>query len=174
MSEQSRNLWAPWRMKYIEALGDQRGEGCFLCRYREAPQEDAANHVLHRGKAALVVLNSFPYTSGHLLVAPAAHAAQLEALPDDLHVELALLLRDAKRVLDHAYHPQGFNIGMNLGPCAGAGLPDHLHWHIVPRWGGDTNFMAVIDNIRVIPEALEDSYRRLSTAAAELGVWQSS
>ena len=108
-----------------------------------------------------------------LLLAPTAHCGELEELPDDVLVELTLRIRDAKRVLQKALGPEGFNIGMNLGRCAGAGLPDHVHWHIVPRWGGDTNFMAVTGQVRVIPEALQAVYEKFQTAAAEVGLLNS-
>ncbi|MFN0135890.1 MAG: HIT family protein, partial [Phycisphaerae bacterium] len=136
MPEQNQNLWAPWRMQYIEQLGGNQPGGCFLCRYAAAPSDDHANHVLWRSEHTLTLLNRFPYTTGHLLIAPTAHVAAFETLPEAVLLELALRVRDAKRVLDHALQPQGYNIGVNLGRCAGAGLPDHVHWHIVPRWNG--------------------------------------
>lgn len=170
MAEFNRNIWAPWRMEYIDSLGDRDGEGCFLCRNGRAPEDDEKNHVVWRSPAVLVVLNRFPYTSGHLLVAPTAHVAQLADLPDEVLFEIMRWIRDAQRVLDAALQPQGFNIGMNVGRCAGAGLPDHLHWHIVPRWEGDTNFMPLLGDVRVIPEALERTHRKLRETARRLGV----
>lgn len=170
MAEFSRNLWAPWRMQYIEALSEPREEGCFLCQYHERPQNDESNHVLWRNDKTLVVLNRFPYSSGHLLVSPTAHVARLEDLPDDTLLELILRIRDAKRVVESALKAQGFNIGMNLGHCAGAGLPEHLHWHVVPRWGGDTNFMPVLDDIKVVPEALDRVYEKLRATATQMGL----
>ena len=168
MSETNQNVWAPWRMEYIAGL-EQPGEGgCFLCRYRDNPEDDQRNHVLWRSKRTLTVLNRFPYTNGHLLLAPLVHCGEPEELPEEVVVELAVRIRDAKRVLQHAVSAQGFNIGMNLGRCAGAGLPDHIHWHIVPRWQGDTNFMAVTGQVRVIPQALEAVDQRFRELSAEL------
>lgn len=170
MAEFSRNLWAPWRMQYIETLAEPREKGCFLCRYGETPASDQQNHVLWRSDKTLVALNRFPYSSGHLLVTPTAHLARLEDLTDEVLLELLLRIRDAKRIIESALQAQGFNIGMNLGHCAGAGLPDHLHWHVVPRWSGDTNFMPVLDDIRVVPEALDRVYEKLQYAAARMGL----
>lgn len=156
-------------MAYIEGLsGKEPDVGCFLCRYRDTPQQDRENFVLIRSAQTLVLLNRYPYNNGHLLIAPTAHAAQPEALPDDVLCELALRLRDAKRALQAAFAAQGFNIGMNLGHCAGAGLPDHLHWHIVPRWGGDTNYMSVVGDTRVIPQSLDEVFEKLAAAIRAL------
>jgi ATP adenylyltransferase len=170
MAEFNRNVWAPWRMEYIESLASADPAGCFLCRQFRTPEDDAKNHVLFRSDRTLVVLNRFPYNSGHLLVAPAAHESQIEALPEDVLLELILRLRDAKRILEVALKAQGFNIGLNLGQCAGAGLRDHLHWHIVPRWEGDTNFMPVVGDVKVIPEALDRTFEKLRAASRQLGL----
>lgn len=170
MPEANHNVWAPWRMEYIDSLAERDAGGCFLCRALAAPEDDAGNHVLFRGEHTLVLLNKYPYSSGHLLVAPAVHESQFEALPEDMLLELMLRMRDAKRVLEHALHAQGFNIGLNLSHCAGAGLPEHLHWHVVPRWQGDTNFMPVLGDVKVIPESLDRTYEKLRTAAAELSL----
>jgi len=169
MEEFKRNLWAPWRMEYIRSLAEENKPGCFLCRYRDAVDQDAANYVLWRTPLSLVVMNRFPYTNGHLLIAPLADKSDLTDLADDEMNDLWRQTRDAKRVLERAIAPQGFNIGINFGLCAGAGLPGHLHVHIVPRWSGDTNFMAVLGDIRVMPESLDQTYRLLRKAAAELG-----
>lgn len=168
MSETNQNVWAPWRMEYIAELEQRRGGDCFLCRYRDQVQDDRQNHVLWRSQRTLTVLNRFPYTNGHLLLAPALHCPEPEELPDDVLIELARRICDAKRVLQKALGARGFNIGMNLGRCAGAGLPEHIHWHIVPRWSGDTNFMAVTGNVRVIPQALQAVDEQFRAAAAEL------
>ena len=171
MGETNENLWAPWRMEYIAGLdGADANNGCFLCHYRERPGDDVANHVLWRSDQTLTLLNRFPYTGGHLLVAPAEHRADPADLPPEVWNELASRIRDALCVLRKTLHPDGFNIGMNLGRCAGAGLPEHVHWHVVPRWGGDTNFMTVTAGTRVIPEALETTYERFRAAARELGL----
>ncbi|MCH8805093.1 MAG: HIT domain-containing protein [Planctomycetes bacterium] len=169
MSEFQKGIWAPWRMEYIEQLAD-KPDGCFLCRYRDAPGDDANNHVLWRSERTLTLLNRFPYSNGHVLVAPTAHVAEPEDLPDEDSCELMRVLCDAKRVLQIAVEAHGFNIGINLGRCAGAGLPGHLHWHVVPRWNGDTNFMPVLAGDKVIPQALEQMQARFASAAADLGL----
>ena len=161
-----KNLWAPWRMKYINELGNS-GD-CFLCRYFNSPQDDADNFVLWRTQASLACLNRFPYTNGHLLIAPAEHKSDLADLTNTEMLELMQMLTQAQRALKQALNPQGFNVGMNLGRCAGAGLPDHLHFHIVPRWQGDTNFMAITGDARVIPQDLAESYRAIKAAADAL------
>jgi ATP adenylyltransferase len=168
MPEFRDNLWAPWRMEYIDGLPEQTKGECFICRYRDNPADDQKNLVLWRGPRTLTLLNRFPYTSGHVLVAPADHLAEPEELPDDVLLELARRTRDAQRVLRETLHPQGYNIGMNLGKCAGAGLPAHLHWHIVPRWNGDTNFMPIIGDVRVIPQSLTEIWRLFRAGAEKL------
>lgn len=170
MTEFPHNVWAPWRFEYIEALRDDAGgdEPCFLCSYRDAPGDDGKNHVLFRRSHALAVLNRFPYTGGHLLIAPLAHKAGLADLSDDEARDLWGLTRDCQAVLDRAIGPHGYNIGINLGRCAGAGLPGHIHQHVVPRWNGDTNFMAVLGDVRVIPQALDRMYDQLRAAARAL------
>lgn len=170
MPEQNQNLWTPWRMAYIEGLdGAPPITGCFLCHYRDHPGEDETNGVLWRTADTLVVLNRYPYTNGHVMVAPTQHCATLEELPDAVLCQLMLRMRDAKVVLTEAVAAQGFNIGINLGQCAGAGLPGHVHWHIVPRWGGDTNFMAVLGDVRLIPQALRALQQRFRETAERLG-----
>ncbi len=161
-----KNLWAPWRMKYIKELNNP--SDCFLCRYFSNPQDDADNFVLWRSEASLACLNRFPYTNGHLLIAPAEHKSNLADLTQTEMLELMRMLSQAQQALQQALNPQGFNVGMNLGHCAGAGLPDHLHFHIVPRWQGDTNFMTVTGDARVIPQDLAQSYRDIKAAADTL------
>jgi ATP adenylyltransferase len=168
MEEFKQNLWAPWRMEYIRSLADEKKDGCFLCRYRDEKDRDAANHVLWRTAHSLVVMNRFPYTNGHLLVAPLADKGDLTDLTPQEMNDLWQQTLDGKRVLGRAMSPHGFNIGINFGLCAGAGLPGHLHVHIVPRWNGDTNFMAVLGDVRVVPESLDRMYEHLLKAAAEL------
>ncbi len=153
-------------MKYINDLNNP--QDCFLCRYAEDPVNDPENLILWRTGLTLTCLNRFPYTNGHLLVAPATHKASLQELSETEMLELMQMLTRAQRTLAKAVKPQGFNVGLNLGRCAGAGLPGHLHFHIVPRWEGDTNFMAVTGEVRVIPQNLDDSYQLLKTAAANL------
>lgn len=170
MSDPPKNLWAPWRMEYIADLAGA-DRPCFLCHVdADPPDNDPANLVLWRGTHTIVVLNRFPYSSGHVLVAPRAHLAAPEELAEDALLELMQRTRDAKRVLEAALQAQGFNIGMNLGRCAGAGLPGHLHMHVVPRWGGDTNFMPVLGDVKVIPQALDETRSVFLETAASLGL----
>jgi ATP adenylyltransferase len=166
--ERRRNLWAPWRLEYLESLGRQ--DGCFLCRYRDEPEADESNFVIWRGVSTLVLLNRFPYTGGHLLIAPYAHVPALADLDEPTFVSIMRLLRDTPRILAKAVKAQGFNIGLNLGRCAGAGLPDHLHLHVVPRWEGDTNFMSVVGDVRTMPVAFEEIYARVRKAGEALGL----
>lgn len=171
MGDYSRNLWAPWRMQYIRSLEqEQADEGCFLCHYWNRPGDDPTNHVVWRGESACVVMNRFPYTNGHLLIAHAAHKADLSDLTDDELHELTILIRDSVSLLRKTVHAEGFNIGYNLERCAGAGLPGHIHAHVVPRWSGDTNFMAVVGDARVVPDALDALYEELVAAAREAGL----
>jgi len=170
MAECNANVWAPWRAEYIRALNKAEEMGCFLCEYSGQHGCDAQNHVVARTPHALVVLNRYPYTNGHVLIAPLRHVGQLEDLADEELVAVSLMTRDALRMLKVEVSAQGYNVGMNLGRCAGAGLPGHLHWHIVPRWNGDTNFMSTVGDSRVIPESLDDVYRRLCGAAKDLGL----
>ena len=157
-------LWAPWRMAY---LGAKRAEGCIFCA---ATSGDPRQRLLLGTTAASVVmLNRYPYQNGHLMVAPRRHTAALSALPADEHADLAETLRRALASLEAAFRPDGFNLGMNLGACAGAGVVDHLHWHVVPRWAGDTNFMPAVADVRVMPQHLLDVYDRLRPAFDWLG-----
>jgi len=151
------HLWAPWRAAYI--LQTEKA-GCFLC---DKPKEtkDETNLILHRGKSNFIILNSFPYNPGHLLVAPYRHIGNLNALTDEEAKEHFEMVKLGLRLLIEVTKPSGFNIGMNLGKVSGAGLDDHLHSHIVPRWLGDTNFMAVTSNTKVLSEGLADTYRKL-------------
>jgi ATP adenylyltransferase len=170
MSAFPDNLWAPWRMEYIRSLSGDKPEGCFFCDYRDATSADASNHVLWRTAESMVVMNRFPYTNGHLLVAPLAHRADFIDISEAALCDLWKQTRDAKTLLTQAVGAQGFNIGINFGLCAGAGVPDHLHVHVVPRWNGDTNFMAVLGDVRVIPEGLDKVYGRLKEAAGKMGL----
>ncbi|RJP35939.1 MAG: HIT domain-containing protein [Phycisphaerales bacterium] len=171
MSEFNTNLWAPWRMDYIRSLSAEAAEsGCFLCRYASTPEDDAANHVVWRGADCLVVMNRFPYTNGHLMVAPTCHVGELADVPDDVYARMSDAVRKSVTLLKLTVSAQGFNIGYNLGLCAGAGLPDHVHAHVVPRWNGDTNYMAVLGKVRVVPDALDALYVELRTNAAVAGL----
>jgi len=155
-------LWAPWRLSYIKSPDRPQGEDCFLCRFRSTPDNDAANLVLQRGERSFVVLNRYPYNNGHLLVAPYAHKASLLDLDDAELQECSRFLRLLVGRLTRAMNPDGFNVGLNLGRVAGAGLPGHLHWHIVPRWNGDTNFMPVLADVNIIPQSLAALYELLA------------
>ncbi|MFQ5462123.1 MAG: HIT domain-containing protein [Phycisphaerae bacterium] len=166
MAEANKNLWAPWRMEYIRSLSDEvQARGCFLCRYWGHPDADAENHVVSRGRETFVVMNRFPYTNGHLMVATAHHDGGLSSLSSEAFTEMMEMIRDAVGLLERVVKAQGFNIGFNVGLCAGAGLPDHLHAHIVPRWSGDTNYMAVLGDVRVVPDSLDALYKELVAAA---------
>ena len=151
-------LWAPWRIGFI-LKGENKGD-CFLCRY---PKEnnDEANLVLYRGEKNFIILNAYPYNSGHLMVAPCRHIGRLEDMLDDEAKEHFDLVRLSIRLLTRVMQPTGFNTGMNLGKVAGAGIADHIHTHIVPRWTGDANFMPVISETKVVPESLAMTYTRL-------------
>ncbi len=156
-----QRLWAPWRMSYINELGVPKKEGCFFCNAWSDVGNEKEHLVLGRGSSAFIMLNRFPYSNGHLMIAPALHAGSMEDIPDDVGAELWRLAVIAKRALADAVSPQGFNVGINQGRVAGAGVVDHLHIHIVPRWDGDVNFMPVFADVRVIPQALEETRDRL-------------
>lgn len=136
---------------------DEAGGGCLFDRVPK-DQDDRQNLLLFRGRTAFVILNAYPYNSGHLMVAPYRHVADLEDLTEDEMLEVQKLLRDSIRWLKTAYQPEGFNLGVNLGRSAGAGIEGHLHWHVVPRWAGDTNFMPVLGETKVLPQSLEETY----------------
>ncbi len=154
-----KNLWAPWRVEYIKKATKE--ESCILCQ-KPAQDDDAASYILYRGKKNFIMLNAYPYNSGHLMVAPYRHVADLEELStDELHEHFEMVSRSAA-VLKQVFQPAGLNIGMNLGRVAGAGIDKHLHSHVVPRWAGDTNFMPVIGDTRVINEALAETYKALA------------
>lgn len=160
MTDEPKRLWAPWRMAYIR--GHKKEKGCIFCnRLRKPKSKDSENFILFRGKRAFVILNRFPYTSGHLMVAPNEHIANLEELDDETLYELFELIRRSVVAIKKSFSPQGFNIGANLGECAGAGIKDHLHFHIVPRWVGDTNFMPVVGGVRVVSQDLKETYNEL-------------
>jgi len=153
-----KQIWAPWRIEYIEM---EKPEGCILC---EKPREDndVVNYLLYRGEKNFVMLNGYPYNPGHLMVAPYRHVASMDDLTvDELHEHFEIVSRSI-RVLRQVFKPEGFNIGINLGRVAGAGIDDHVHTHIVPRWQGDTNFMPVISEVRVLPQALAQTYEKLA------------
>jgi len=154
-------LWAPWRMKYIMAGGQP--SGCIFCLGNSAAS-DRENHVLCRYESCFAMLNRFPYNNGHILIAPYEHIPDLEGLSDEQLLDIMRLLRDCKRALAGTMSPEGFNVGLNLGSAAGAGVEEHVHLHIVPRWRGDTNFMTVTGRTKVIPQSLDDAYEVLHEA----------
>ena len=156
------HLWAPWRMGYVTA---EQPEGCIFCA-KPAAGDDEANQILYRGDLVFIMLNAFPYNAGHLLIAPFRHLADPLAMTPQESSELLYGIRIAIEALRACLEPEGLNIGINVGQVAGAGYADHLHVHVVPRWSGDTNFMAVTADTRVVPEALADTYRRLREALA--------
>ena len=153
-------LWAPWRSVYI---GKDHGSECIFCS-KLNDNKDEENHVLMRGKKTFVLLNIYPYNNGHLMVAPNRHVGDITELDAEESQELFQTVQKMVAVLRKAFNPEGFNVGINLGKIAGAGVPGHVHVHIVPRWGGDTNFMPVIGDVRVISEGLDLTYRKLKEA----------
>lgn len=157
-------LWAPWRLAYVAAARPPgENDPCFICRGL-AERTDRANLVAQRTPHAVVLLNRFPYNNGHLLIAPQVHKGRLEELTSDEILDMQQTLVRMMQALDAIMHPEGYNIGLNLGRTAGAGLPGHLHWHLVPRWNGDTNFMPVLTDAKVISQSLEALYDALQSA----------
>ena len=185
----SERLWAPWRMDHVTGSGqssgksprDELGEpsqffdgadtGCFLCRdaaqYDDQGRADRVHRVVRRTENTVTVLNIFPYNNGHLLIAPRRHKGRLKELTDQEHREIQQMLATTTEVLEREMNADGFNVGLNLGRAAGAGIPDHLHWHVVPRWQGDSNFMPVLAGTRVIPQSLDALWEWLSEALAD-------
>jgi ATP adenylyltransferase len=157
-------LWAPWRMAYV---GGPKEGGCIFCTKAAAPDR-RSGLVLAVTEHSVVLLNRFPYANGHVMVAPRRHTAELAALPAGEYAELSETLRRSMTALDRVLGPEGMNVGMNAGAAAGAGIADHVHWHVVPRWVGDTNYMPLIAEVRVIPEHLEALYDRLRPEFAAL------
>ncbi len=152
-----RQIWAPWRIEYIQM---EKSAGCILCD-KPKQNNDAANYILYRGSKNFIMLNSYPYNPGHLMTAPYRHIASLEELTDEERNEHFEIVSRGIKVLKEVFNPSGFNIGINMGKVAGAGIDDHFHTHTVPRWQGDTNFMPVISDIRIMPEALAETYKKL-------------
>lgn len=162
-----KKMWSPWRSKHIESLPRQpsaEGDGRSLFVRLAEAGNDAENLIVWRGELVYVVMNRFPYNNGHLLIAPYRQVQDYDDLTRDEQVEMALTIHRCIRWLRTALSPDGFNVGMNLGEAAGAGVPDHLHAHVVPRWSGDTNFMPTVSDVKVIPEAMEDTYAKLRAA----------
>jgi ATP adenylyltransferase len=152
-------LWSPWRMKYISKSREKAD--CIFCR-ASSEKDDEKNYVIQRGKFSFAMLNAFPYTTGHLMIAPYDHSAHLEKAKPEVLLEIMQIAQKCINALREIYKPDGFNIGFNLGRTAGAGIEDHYHLHIVPRWDGDTNFMTAIGNTRVMPEELKLTHKKLT------------
>lgn len=155
------HLWSPWRYRYVQAA--DAGDACIFCQ-KAGEQKDEENLIVHRGRHNFVILNLFPYTTGHLMVAPYQHVDMLDKADEASVTELMLLVREAQTHLGSMYKAHGFNLGMNLGSAAGAGIDGHIHMHVLPRWRGDANFMSVIGETRVMPEELGETYRKLKSA----------
>ena len=156
-----QQLWAPWRMTYIGDVDKDKEEGCFFCNAWSHRGQEREHLLLYRGDTCFVMMNRYPYSNAHLMIAPVRHAGSMEDVTNEEGGELWRLATKAKLALSKAINPQGFNIGINQGRVAGAGVLDHLHIHIVPRWNGDVNFMPVFADIRVIPQALEETWEML-------------
>jgi ATP adenylyltransferase len=154
-------LWASWRMKYVQ--NEPKESGCVFCNAL-AQADGVENLIVARGKHSFVILNKFPYTSGHLMVTPLEHKASLEELEPAARAEIMELVSQSVVILRSVYHPEGFNVGINIGKSAGAGIPGHMHMHVVPRWGGDTNFMSTVGQTRVLPETPDETYGRIRQA----------
>ena len=159
------HLWAPWRKAYV--IDGAREPGCVFCT-KANEETDADDFILHRGKTCYVIMNIYPYNNGHVMVVPYSHVSEYDELQDEIALEITQLVRHYIRVLKRAMSPQGFNTGMNIGSVAGAGIAAHLHMHIVPRWNGDSNFMPVIGQTKVISEALIQTFEKLMQAEAEI------
>lgn len=153
-----KTLWAPWRMEYI--LSDTKDEECIFCPGEKRDNDDE-RLILHIGTHSLVIMNKYPYINGHLLVAPVRHVSSLDALSSDETLDLLNMVKKTISILKKAIKPEGFNVGLNLGRVAGAGVEEHMHFHIVPRWNGDTNYMTVFAEVRVIPQHIIDTHKLL-------------
>jgi ATP adenylyltransferase len=153
-------LWSPWRMEYIRSAMAEEVDGCLFCD-KLAAGDDEASLILARTDLAFAILNAYPYNPGHLMVAPVRHVGEVEEVEPEESSAMSELLQRSIRALRESSNPDGFNVGMNLGRVAGAGVPGHLHWHVVPRWNGDTNFMPVVGKTKVLPELLADTFARL-------------
>lgn len=158
------NLWAPWRMQYLKGLDESDPPACFLCQAIEGRNDDEKSLVLCRDAHGVLIMNRYPYTTGHIMAVPTQHAGDLCDLTAAQRAGLMELVVLGQRLIHAVLNPQGMNIGTNVGRAAGAGLPGHLHVHLVPRWGGDTNFINIIGQVRVIPQALETVYGELKAA----------
>ena len=159
----NHRIWAPDRFKYVKDASKDNEEECIFCA-KPAEDDDEANLIVHRGERCFVILNLYPYTNGHLMVAPYEHIGRLQEIPVETTAEMMALAQAAMGRLEEVYEPHGYNVGLNQGRVAGAGVEHHIHLHVVPRWGGDTNFMPVIADTKVMPQTLEQSYAALKGA----------
>ncbi|MEW6778271.1 MAG: HIT domain-containing protein [Bdellovibrionota bacterium] len=166
MTVRRQKLWAPWRLAYIKNSDWKKPAGCILCTLQEQA-DGPGNLILDRSALAYLIMNRFPYTNGHLMVVPKRHTADFASLTAEESADVMALLQKGTRALERAYRTHGFNIGMNLGRVAGAGIDEHLHFHIVPRWNGDTNFMPVLADVNVVNDHLETAYHGLREALLE-------
>ncbi len=160
-------LWAPWRMKYVQDTLQPRRDECIFCVAAKA-EEDEKYYVVYRSKHSYAILNKYPYNTGHVMVVPYKHVACITALEDSELLDLSKTITVAIRALREAFRPDGFNVGANIGRDAGAGIEDHFHVHIVPRWRGDTNFMPIVSETKVLPQLLDDTYRILKKAFSNI------
>jgi ATP adenylyltransferase len=159
----SQRIWAPWRLEYVKDASKDKESECIFCA-AIADEDDVANLIVHRGEHSFVILNKFPYTNGHFMVAPYEHLAALQELNAETIAEMMSLAQRGMGALDASYSPHGYNVGFNQGRVAGAGVEHHIHLHVVPRWGGDTNFMPVLGDTRVMNQTLEDSFETVRKA----------
>jgi ATP adenylyltransferase len=162
LAEGIGRLWAGWRAEFVELAAEGEQEGCVFCRIFTSGQPDAETYIVKRTELAVAILNLYPYTSGHLLVMPVRHVAELEDVKGDEAMAVWSMLADAVRALKAAYQPDGINVGANIGRSAGAGVPGHFHLHALPRWNGDTNFLTAVAETRVLPESLPRTYEKLT------------
>lgn len=160
--KEEKIIYAPWREEFL--LSPRSEDGCIFCNRIAKPETDAEHFVIYRGDNALVMLNLYPYTSGHLLIVPYRHVAELEELTDDENLECSQLMQKSVAVMKKAMKPDGFTLGLNIGRAAGAGVPGHLHWHVVGRWIGDSNFLPVVGGSRLLSVRVEETFRLLSEA----------
>jgi ATP adenylyltransferase len=160
-------LWAPWRLKYILESSKLKETECIFCKALKENQ-DENNYIVYRGKFSFIILNAYPYNPGHVMVTPYRHVPSIEMLEEDEGLDLFKTLKLSVEALRRVYSPDGFNIGINIGKVAGAGIESHVHIHVVPRWNGDTNFMPVISNTKVIPETLSETYRKLKESIEQI------
>lgn len=157
-------LWSPWRSKYIESFNEKKDESddyCLFCDALNTPEKDDERYVLYRGQSCYVIMNLYPYNSGHLMIVPYRHLSALTEMSDEEYLEIMQLLKRCTEALDRTMSPHGFNVGANIGRVSGAGIDHHIHFHIVPRWNGDTNFLPVLGDTKVISEEMPKTYRKL-------------